>query len=62
MIIVRKTPSRENKANSVPRISSYAKNSIALGMQASLCLLDQYTGGHFIQCTESAKEKEYREM
>ena len=55
MIIVRKTPSRENKTNSVPRVSSYAKNSIALGMQASFCSLDQNINGHFIQCIESAK-------
>lgn len=55
MIIVRKTPSRENETNNFPRSSLYAKNSIDLGMQAVLCSLDQYACGHFIQCIESAK-------
>lgn len=55
--MVRKTPSRENKTNKVPRSSLCAKNSIDLGMHASLSSFDQNRFGHFIQCMESAKWK-----
>lgn len=56
-IIVRKIPSREKVANIIPRISLYARNSTGFGMQASLWLFDQYSGGHLKHCNDSAKQK-----
>lgn len=57
VIIAKKIPNRENIANTVPKISLYAKNSIGFGMQASLRLFDQYSGGHLRHCNESENQR-----